>query len=238
MEFLVPHGAEIVPEGRDRAAVFGVFLRAPGIPDVGIPEIEKHGAHGDRQHAEKQNQHGVVAGDALEDLQLLVPDLALRLRAERGEPGEILQRKIPEEEYESDLAEQICRAADKLLIPDAARAHDEKRQACPETASRRGIRKYVTFHFSVHVAPPLFLGLLRTEPGKRGCCQPLWSVKATGLSARRRLLHQLIEQRLKIGGGMGFQLGAERLRRNPESAEHQLRHGVVALLAERTKREV
>lgn len=177
MEFLVPHGAEIVPEGSDRAAVLGVLLRAPRVPDVGIPEIEKHGAHRGREHAEEQNQHGVIAGEALEDLQLLVPYLALRLRAERCKLGEILHRKIPEEENKPDLAEQIRRAADELLIPDAARAHDEKRQARPKTASRRGIQKYVTF-FSVHRAPPLSLGLVRKnrkmKPGKGAVASPFY----------------------------------------------------------------
>ena len=173
MEFLVPHGAEIVPEGSDRAAVLGVFLRAPGVPDVGVPEIEKQGAHGDGKHAEEQDQHGVIAGKALEDLQFFVPDLSLRLSAERGKLGEILQRKIPEKENKSDLAEQIGRAADKLLIPDAARAHKEKRQARPKTASRRGIQKYVTFCFSVHGAPPQFLGSLRKKPGKGAVASPL-----------------------------------------------------------------
>ncbi len=58
------------------------------------------------------------------------------------------------------------------------------------------------------------------------------------ISGCGRLLHQLIEQHLQIGGGMRLELGAERLRRDPEAAEDELRHGVVALLGKSAQREV
>ncbi len=82
----------------------------------------------DGKYAEQEDQHGVVAGDALVDLQLLIPDLELRVFSQRSEVGEVLPSKAEKETEEGKLGEQIQQSLSELAETEAAASHDKKRE--------------------------------------------------------------------------------------------------------------
>ena len=91
------------------------------------PKVHKQDRRRYREYAEQEDQHGVVAGDALVDLQLLIPDLELRVFSQRSEVGEILPAEAEEEAEESKLRKQIQNPFSELAETEAAAAHHHER---------------------------------------------------------------------------------------------------------------
>ena len=124
----VQQALQILAEGRNMLAMCIAQAQLSRALQIQEPEIEKQDRRRDGEHAEQEDQHGVVAGDALVDLQLLVPDLELCVFAQRSEMGEVLPAEAEEETEEGELGEQIQQSLSELAETEAAASHDKKRE--------------------------------------------------------------------------------------------------------------
>lgn len=103
MEAAVQQALQILTEGRDMLTLRIEEAQLSRALQIQIPQVYKKDCRCDGENAEQEDQHGIVAGDALVDLQLLVPDLELCVFSERSEEGEVLPSKAEEEAEESKL---------------------------------------------------------------------------------------------------------------------------------------
>lgn len=107
MKALVAKASEILFEMGTCLSLGAALLSQPGIPEVCMPEIAKECNHRQGQHAIKQNQHGIVAGVSLVDLQRFVPYLDLRGRTQSRKFYEIGKGEGAEEDHKEYFAQQI-----------------------------------------------------------------------------------------------------------------------------------
>lgn len=103
MEATVQQALQILAEGRDMLALRIEEAQLSRAFQIQNPQVYKQNRRRDGENAEQQDQHGVVAGDTLVDLQLLVPDLELCIFSQRTKVGEILPSETEEEAEESKL---------------------------------------------------------------------------------------------------------------------------------------
>ena len=107
MKALVAKASKILFEMGTGLSLGAALLPQPGIPEVCVPEIAKECNHRQGQHTIEQNQHGIVAGVSLIDLQRFVPYLDLRGRTQSRKFCEIGKGEGAKEHHKEYFAQQI-----------------------------------------------------------------------------------------------------------------------------------
>ena len=170
MEALVQQGFQILAEAGDGLVPRRLLLQQPGAFQVQPPHCKQQHDRREGEHAEKQNQHGVIAGHAAVDLRGLVPDAALRRGAQRGKTAEVGPAEAKEKRKVQRLKGQVQKPLDDLPIAQAARAHHQRGQARPGVSAPEDAGG--AFDLALHVSPS---PCSRAAPSVE---QPFWRLTA------------------------------------------------------------
>ena len=165
MEALVHKGAHLLAETGDGLVPRRLLLQQPRAFEVQPPYGEEQRERGERDHAEEQNQHGIIAGHAAVDLRRLIPDAALRRGAQGGEEAEIGPAEAEEKQGIQHLKAQVQQPLDDLPMAKAPCAHHQCGQARPAVSAPEDAGG--AFSPVLHVNPPLFKGEGLPRPAKQ-----------------------------------------------------------------------
>ena len=141
MEALVEEGLHIRDEGIGLDSPLRLLLYMQRAPHVDGPDRNKWNEGRQRQHAEQQNEHGVVTRHTAENLRRLVPYARLRIGAQRAEVLEILPAKPGLEPDKQCLKGHQQKTLDHLPPLQLAKTHDQRGQPRPHISLAEDFRK-------------------------------------------------------------------------------------------------
>ena len=134
METLVKHGLQVRDEAVGPDAVFALLLHIQCALHVGDPDGDKGDERCQRENAEEQDEHRVVALHAAVDLRGFVPHASLFIDAQGAEVLKILPAEGGMEIEEERLKPHKQEAFNHLTAANVAKAHDQRGQARPHIA--------------------------------------------------------------------------------------------------------